>query len=327
MTGAGGFIGSHLVEALVRQGWQVRCFVRYNSMGSKGWLDVADAVVRDNVEIVAGDIRDPHGVAVAVSGCTVVFHLAALIGIPYSYRSPGSYVETNVNGTLNVLEAARLAQVERFVHTSTSEVYGSAQFVPITEQHPLIGQSPYSASKIGADQLALSYYYSFNTPVVVLRPFNTYGPRQSTRAVIPTVISQVAAGSRTLSLGSVSPTRDFNYVKDTVRGFIAGACSENAVGHVVNIGSGYEVSIRDAVRLIADVMEVEVEIDSDEKRMRPRDSEVLRLCAANDKARKLLGWQPEYAGPSGLRRGISETVDWFNVPANLSNYRTGEYAV
>lgn len=327
VTGADGFIGSHLTEELVRQGHDVRAFVMYNSFGSWGWLDRCAKDVAGKFEVFAGDIRDPHGVRTAMTGCDTVLHLAALISIPYSYHSPDTYVDTNVKGTLNVLQAARDLGGVKVVHTSTSEVYGTARFVPITEEHPLQGQSPYSASKIGADQMAHSFYASFGMPIVIARPFNTYGPRQSARAVIPTIITQVASGQRELHLGSIHPTRDFNYVKDTVSGFIAAANSERGLGEVINIGSNYEISIGDTVELIAEVMGVSVGITTDQERLRPEKSEVERLWASNDKARNLLGWQPEYGGYNGFRRGLIDTVDWFSNPENLAAYKVDRYNI
>ncbi len=327
MTGSDGFIGSHLVEALVRQGADVRAFVAYNSFGTWGWLDSAADDVRGSFEVFAGDVRDPFGIEAAMQGCDTVYHLAALIAIPYSYHSPASYVDTNVTGTLNVVQAARKLCVAKVVHTSTSEVYGTARFVPITEEHPLQGQSPYSASKIGGDQIAMSYYTSFETPVATIRPFNTYGPRQSARAVLPTVITQIANGARTIRLGAISPTRDFNYVSDTVAGFMAVAASPNSVGEVINVGSNFEITVGDAVQVIADVMGVTVEIETDEQRMRPERSEVERLWADNAKAKRLLGWSPEYAGLEGFRLGIERTVDWFADPANLARYKSGIYNI
>lgn len=327
VTGSDGFIGSHLVEALVRQGADVRAFVAYNSFGTWGWLDSAAEDVRGRFDVFAGDVRDPFGVKSAMQGCDTVYHLAALIAIPYSYHSPASYIDTNVTGTLNVVQAARDLGVSKVVHTSTSEVYGTAQFVPITEEHPLQGQSPYSASKIGGDQIAMSYYSSFETPVATIRPFNTYGPRQSARAVLPTIITQIASGARTLRLGAISPTRDFNYVADTVAGFMAVAASPNSVGEVINIGSNYEITVGDAVQVIADVMGAEVTTETDEQRMRPEKSEVERLWADNAKAERLLGWTPEYAGLDGFRRGIERTVEWFADPANLARYKSGIYNI
>lgn len=325
VTGADGFIGSHLVEHLAGRGHQVKAFVLYNSLGSRGWLDTS--TLGGNVEFFAGDIRDAQSVRAAVQGCHVVIHLAALISIPYSYQSPESYLDTNVRGTMNLLQAARDFQVERFVHTSTSEVYGTARFVPITEQHPLQGQSPYSASKIAADQMATAYFSSFGVPVAIVRPFNTYGPRQSARAVIPTVISQIAAGARTLRLGALHPTRDFNFVDDTVRAFAAAAEADAAVGEVVNIGSNFEISIGDTARLIAEVMQVEVSVELDAGRLRPQASEVERLWADNTKARRLLSWEPQYGGREGLRRGLEKTVAWFRDERNLRLYRPAEYSV
>ncbi len=325
VTGADGFIGSHLTEELIRQGHDVRAFVFYNSFGHWGWLDESADEIKHELDIFAGDIRDPQGVRTAMSGCDVVLHLAALIGIPYSYHSPDSYVDTNIRGTLNLLQAAKDLGIEKFVHTSTSEVYGSAQFVPITEEHPLQGQSPYSATKIGADQIAFSFYNSFETPVSIVRPFNTYGPRQSARAVIPTVITQIANGNNTIKLGSLSPTRDFNYVADTVSGFIAAASSEKSLGEVINLGSNFEISIGDTVALIAELMSQEITIETDEIRTRPKNSEVERLYADNNKAKTLLGWSPQYAGVDGLRNGLAKTIEWFSNSDNLRGYKAHIY--
>ncbi|MBI4191192.1 MAG: SDR family NAD(P)-dependent oxidoreductase [Betaproteobacteria bacterium] len=327
VTGADGFIGSHLVEALVRGGYQVRAFVLYNSFNSWGWLDHAADEIKQSLDVFAGDIRDPHGVKTAMQGCDTVLHLAALIAIPYSYHSPDTYVDTNIKGTLNVMQAARELGVAKVVHTSTSEVYGTARFVPITEDHPLQGQSPYSATKIGADQIALSFQRAFGTPVAIIRPFNTYGPRQSARALIPTVITQIARGRRTIKLGTLHPTRDFTYIPDTIRGFIAVANSERAVGEVINIGSNFEISIQDTARLIAEVMGRDIEIETEEIRMRPANSEVERLWADNSKARTLLDWEPHYAGRDGLRRGLAETCAWFSEPGNLNKYRADTYNI
>lgn len=327
VTGADGFIGSHLTEALVRAGHEVRAFVLYNSFDSRGWLDHCGADVRGRFEVFAGDIRDPHGVRTGLKGCDAVLHLAALIAIPYSYHSPATYVDTNVKGTLHVLQAACELGMRRVVHTSTSEVYGTARFVPITEDHALQGQSPYSASKIGADQMALSFFSSFGTPVTVLRPFNTYGPRQSARAVIPTIITQIASGARHVRLGAQHPTRDFNYVTDTVAAFLAALTSETSAGEVINVGSGFEISIGDTARMIAELMRADIEIVTDEQRLRPQRSEVERLCAASDKARRLLGWQPTYGGRDGLQRGLTETIAWFTDPVHLTRYRAGSYTL
>jgi dTDP-glucose 4,6-dehydratase len=327
VTGADGFIGSHLTEELVRRGHDVRAFVLYNSFNSWGWLDHSDAEIKKNIEIFAGDVRDPHGVRQAMKGCDIVFHLAALIGIPYSYHSPDTYVDTNIKGTLNVVQAARELKTSRVIHTSTSEVYGTARFVPITEEHPLQGQSPYSASKIGADHIAMSFYHAFNTPVSIVRPFNTYGPRQSARAVIPTVITQIAAGSKKIKLGALHPTRDFNYVQDTVNGFIAVAEADQTIGEIINIGSNYEISIGDTVNLIASLMSAKITLDSDAQRIRPENSEVERLWADNSKAKKLTGWEPAYGQLEGFRRGLKETIDWFINPGNLRQYKPGEYNI
>lgn len=327
ITGADGFIGSHLTETLVQRGYDVRAFVMYNSLDSWGWLDEAPAAIRDNLDVVAGDIRDPFAVRDAMRGCNAVLHLAALIAIPFSYRAPQAYVETNVSGTLNVVQAARDLGLSKVVHTSTSEVYGTARFVPITEEHPLQGQSPYSASKIGADQLALSFHASFDVPVAVIRPFNTYGPRQSARAVIPTIITQIARGERRIKLGAVTPTRDFSYVADTVSGFISVLESDAATGKVINVGSNFEISIGDTARTIADVMNATIEIETEEARLRPAGSEVERLWADNAKAEALLDWRPQYGGLDGFRKGLTLTAEWLQNPANLRRYRVGRYVV
>lgn len=327
VTGAEGFIGSHLVEKLLREGIAVRAFVLYNSFNSWGWLDHLPPDMKKNLDVFLGDVRDPYGVKTAMRGCDTVLHLAALIAIPYSYHSPDTYVDTNIKGTLNIVQAARELEVERVVHTSTSEVYGTAQFVPITEEHPLQGQSPYSASKIGADQIAMSFFKSFNTPVSIIRPFNTYGPRQSARAIIPTIITQILAGKRRIKLGALHPTRDFNFVADTVRGFLAMARSERAIGEVINIGSNFEVSIGDTVQTISDLMKVELEIESDAIRMRPDKSEVERLWAANAKAKELIGWEPQYGGLDGFKRGLNETITWFSDRENSKNYKSDIYNV
>jgi NAD dependent epimerase/dehydratase len=325
ITGADGFIGSHLTESLLACGHQVRAFVLYNSFNSWGWLDRLEPAVRSRLDVFAGDIRDPHGVKAAMSGCEAVLHLAALIAIPYSYHSPDTYIDTNVKGTLNVLQAAREIGVRRLIHTSTSEVYGTARFVPITEEHPLQGQSPYSASKIAADQLAYSFHASFNLPVVIVRPFNTYGPRQSARAVIPTIITQIASGKRAIKLGAVTPTRDFNYVKDTVAGFISALESDSGLGEVINLGSNYEISIGETAQLIAEVMNEKIEIITDENRFRPENSEVERLWADNAKAARMIDWRPEYGGREGFKRGLLETADWFRRPENLAGYKSDIY--
>ncbi len=327
ITGADGFIGSHLTESLVRQGHQVKCFSLYNSFGSWGWLDDCASDVKGQFEVFSGDIRDPYGVRAAVKGCDVVLHLAALIAIPYSYHSPDTYIDTNIKGTLNVMQASRDFGVRRVVHTSTSEVYGTAKFVPITEDHPLQGQSPYSASKIGADQIARSFYTSFDTPVVTIRPFNTYGPRQSARAVIPTIITQLANGESRIRLGATHPTRDFSFVADTVSGFIAAMNSEHGIGEVVNLGSSFEISIGETARCIAEAMGKEIEILTDEVRLRPEKSEVERLFASNEKAKQLFGWSPVYGGRDGFLRGLFKTIEWFSNPRNLNNYKSGIYNI
>jgi NAD dependent epimerase/dehydratase len=327
VTGADGFIGSHLTEALVRKGHRVRAFVLYNSFNSWGWLDNCAPDVKGKFEVFAGDIRDPHGVKEAMKGCDAVLNLAALIAIPYSYHSPDTYVDTNIKGTLNVLQAARELGVKRVLHTSTSEVYGTARFVPITEEHPLQGQSPYSATKIAADQLAYSYYASFDLPVVIVRPFNTYGPRQSARAVIPTIITQIVNGQRQIKLGAVSPTRDFSYVADTVAGFISALESDRCIGEVINLGSNFEISIGDTAHAIAEAMETSIEIITDEQRLRPYKSEVERLFACNLKARQMLDWSPSYGQREGFMRGLTETIAWFLDPAHLSRYKSEIYNV
>lgn len=327
VTGSDGFIGSHLVEFLVRQGHDVRAMVLYNSFNSWGWIDTFYKEVKENLDIFSGDIRDPYGVRSAVQGCDIVLNLAALIAIPYSYYSPESYVETNIKGTLNILQACRDLGVEKVIHTSTSEVYGTAQFVPITEAHPLQPQSPYSATKIAADQLALSFCNSFDLPVVIARPFNTYGPRQSARAVIPTVITQLANGHKKIDLGDTSPTRDFNYVADTVAGFYALMNADGVHGKVLNIGSNFEVSIKETVELIADVMGVSVEINTDEKRLRPEKSEVFRLFSSNELLKNLTNWSPEYGGREGFKKGLIKTAEWFQNPENLRHYKSDIYNI
>jgi NAD dependent epimerase/dehydratase len=327
VTGADGFIGSHLTEELVRQGYDVKAFVYYNSFNSWGWLDTSPESIKKELEVFAGDIRDPHGVKEAMKGCDVVLHLASLIAIPYSYHSPDTYVDTNIKGTLNVLQAARELDIQKVVHTSTSEVYGTAQYVPIDENHPLQGQSPYSASKIGADQMAIAFYRSFETPVAIIRPFNTYGPRQSARAVIPTIITQLASGKRKIKLGSLHPTRDFNYIKDTVNGFISVMKHDQSIGEVINIGSNFEVSIGETAKLIAEIMGVDIEIETDDVRIRPEKSEVERLWADNSKAKALLGWEPKYGGKEGFKRGLKETIEWFTDERNLSRYKADVYNI
>ncbi|MEV5377366.1 MULTISPECIES: SDR family NAD(P)-dependent oxidoreductase [Streptomyces] len=325
VTGAEGFIGSHLVEALVAAGHRVRAMVQYNSFSSYGWLETVPDEVMDNVDVVLGDVRDPGSVQGLVAGTEAVYHLAALIAIPYSYRAPHSYVETNVTGTLNVLEAVRHLGIPRLVHTSTSETYGTAQTVPISEDHPINTQSPYAASKAGGDRLADSYHASFEVPVVTLRPFNTFGPRQSMRAVIPTVIGQVAAGERTITLGDLRPTRDFSYVKDTVAAFLAvgTAPAADVVGRTFNSGTGEEISVGDLVTLIGKIMDTELEVRADEERIRPAASEVMRLVCDATRLRAATGWAPART----LEEGLAETVAFFRDPLNLARYKAGIYNV
>lgn len=327
VTGADGFIGSHLTEALAARGAEVRALCVYNSLGSFGWLDQTDPSLRDSIEIVLGDVRDPFFVSGICRDVDVVFHLAALIAIPFSYVAPQAYIETNVVGTTNVVQACRDRDVPRCVVTSTSEVYGSAQFVPITEEHPLVGQSPYAASKIGADMIALSYYRSFGTPVSIIRPFNTYGPRQSARAVLPTIITQVLSGASEIQLGDMRPTRDFNFVADTVEGFLHVAMSDATVGVVTNIASDFEVSIGTAARAIMEITGRDIAIVEREERFRPAASEVDRLWGSNRLARERTGWRPSYGGLDGFKRGLAETIAWFDDPANLSRYRPTRYAI
>lgn len=327
VTGADGFIGSHLTEELVKRGYDTKAFVYYNSFNSWGWLDSSPKDIKNSIEIFSGDIRDSYGVKEAMKDCDVVLHLAALIAIPYSYHSPDTYVDTNIKGTLNVLQAAKELNIKKVVHTSTSEVYGTAQYVPIDEKHPLQGQSPYSATKIGADEIAMSFYRSFDTPVGIIRPFNTYGPRQSARAVIPTIITQIAFGIETIKLGALSPTRDFNYVIDTVNGFISFMESENSIGETINVGSNYEVSIGETVELISKVLDKKVKIVSDENRIRPEKSEVERLWADNTKAKELLKWEPQFGGKEGLKKGLKETAEWFLDERNLKQYKADVYNI
>jgi NDP-hexose 4,6-dehydratase len=324
VTGADGFIGSHLVEALVARGDRVRALALYTSLGTRGWLDALPPDVLASVDVVAGDVRDTELVARFCDGVDTVFHLAALIAIPYSYAAPRSYLDTNAGGTLNMLEAARRAGVRRLVHTSTSEVYGTAQRVPIDEDHPLQGQSPYSASKIAADQMVEAFVRSFDVPAVTLRPFNTYGPRQSARAVIPTVVAQVAAGRRQIRLGSLEPTRDFNFVADTVAAFLAvGDAEDKVVGQTFNAGSGREISIGDLVRTIARVMDADVDVVADPARLRPAGSEVMRLVADRSRLEAACGWTPTHT----LEQGLAKTAAWFSEPANLARYRPDTYTV
>ena len=323
ITGADGFIGSHLVEALFKEGASIRAMVQYNSFNTWGWLDSFPKEVLDTIDIFAGDIRDSHGMLRAMSDVDVVFHLAALIAIPFSYHSPDSYVDTNIKGTLNILQAARHLDTKRVLITSTSEVYGTARYVPIDEQHPFQGQSPYSATKIGADRLAESFHKSFDLPISIVRPFNTYGPRQSARAVIPTIITQLLSGATHIKLGSLEPTRDFNYVKDTAAGFIAIAKSDATIGQEINIATQREISIGALARELIRQINPKAELISDENRLRPRNSEVERLLGSNEKIRSLTNWLPMYS----LEQGLKETIEWFRIPENLSRYKTDIYNV
>jgi len=323
ITGSDGFIGSHLTEELIDKGCNVRAFVYYNSFSSWGWLDNLDKEKLSQIEVVAGDIRDRGSVAKAMEGIDVVFHLAALIGIPYSYDSPESYVGTNITGTLNVLEEARRMGTERIIVTSTSEVYGTAQYVPIDEKHPFQGQSPYSATKIGGDRMAESYFRSFNVPVTIARPFNTYGPRQSARAIIPTIISQLCNGSDEISLGSLSPTRDLVYVKDTARGFISLAENDNTIGEEINIATQDEIPIGDLAQKLINAIRPAATIISDKQRVRPEKSEVERLLGSNEKIKSLTGWAPEWS----LDDGLAATIEWFKEPANLAAYKSDIYNI
>ena len=323
VTGADGFIGSHLTEILVDKGYDVKAFCYYNSFNSWGWLDTFPKEKLDKIEIFTGDVRDPNGVRTAINGCDVVFHLAALIAIPYSYHSPDSYVDTNVKGTLNVLQACRDLNVEKLLVTSTSEVYGTAQYVPIDEKHPKQGQSPYSASKIGADFMSDSFYRSFDLPLTVVRPFNTFGPRQSARAVLPTIITRLLAGKKAIKLGALHPTRDLLYVKDTAAGFIAIAESDKTIGEEINIATNNEVSIGDLAQTIIDIINPAAKIVSESERMRPDKSEVFRLYGSNDKISKLTDWKPQYE----FSQGLQETIDWFKIKENIAGYKTDIYNV
>lgn len=321
VTGSEGFIGSHLVERLVQLGAEVHCFVLYNSFNSWGWLDTIDPQIKNQIKVISGDVRDEKSVRLAVKGMDIVMHLAALIAIPYSYTAPSSYIDTNIKGTLNVLQAVADFGVSKMIHTSTSETYGTAQYVPIDEKHPMQGQSPYSASKIGADMLAESFYRSFNTPVATIRPFNTYGPRQSTRAVIPTIITQVNKGNNEIKLGSLTPTRDLNYVLDTVEGFVEIAKSDKTIGQVTNIGSGVEIAVGDLAKKIINLMGSNAKITCDEQRLRPNKSEVERLLCDNTKAKELTNWNPKHT----LDEGLNATIKWFSK--NADKYKADIYNI
>lgn len=327
VTGAEGFIGSHLIELLVRKGYNVKAHVLYNSFNSYGWLDSISQDIKKNCEIIMGDIRNFDSVKNSIKNCDKVINLAALIAIPYSYISPDSYVESNIKGTLNLLQAAREIKIKKFIHTSTSEVYGTAQFVPINEKHPLNSQSPYAASKIGADQMALAYYKSFETPVSIIRPFNAYGPRQSARAVIPTIISQLANNKKNIKLGSLTPTRDFTYVTDIANAFRLGLNSKSNNGQVVNLGGGFEISVGELAKKIANLMNREINIIKDKKRIRPKLSEVERLKSDYSKAKKLLKWKPKYEGKEGFERGMLKTIKWYLDEENLRKYKSDTYNV
>lgn len=321
ITGADGFIGSHLTEMLVAKGYKVKALSQYNSFNNWGWLE--DINCKEQVEVQTGDIRDPHYCKYITKDVDIIFHLAALIAIPYSYVAPDSYVDTNIKGTLNICQAAKENGNIRVIHTSTSEVYGTAQYVPIDEKHPLQPQSPYSATKIAADAMAMSFFNAFELPVTIARPFNTYGPRQSARAVIPTIITQIANGMKEIKLGDVSPTRDFNYVEDTCRGFIALAESDQAIGQTVNIGSNFEISVGDTLNIIKELMSSDVQFITDEQRIRPEKSEVFRLWCDNTQIEKLTGFKPQV----DIREGLQRTIDWFTLGENLNNYKAGIYNV
>ncbi len=323
VTGADGFIGSHLVEKLLDEGFKVKAFVYYNSFNSWGWLDTFPKEKLNKIEIFAGDVRDPNGVRTAMKGVDIVYHLAALIAIPYSYHSPDSYVDTNVKGTLNILQAARDLNIERVLVTSTSEVYGTALYVPIDEKHPKQGQSPYSASKIGADAMADSFYRSFNLPVTIVRPFNTFGPRQSARAVIPTIITQLLSGKTEIKLGSLHPTRDLLFVKDTVAAFVAIANSKEAIGHEINIATQQEISIQDLAQHLINVINPNAKIISDDIRLRPEKSEVERLLGSAEKIKSMTSWKPQHT----LEQGLKQTIEWFSQPENIKNYKADIYNV
>ena len=325
VTGGAGFIGSHLVEKLVLEGYSVKTIVPYNINNSWGWIDSFSSEIKKNVEVVSGDICDQNFILDETKKIDIIFHLAALISIPYSYKSPQSYVSTNISGTLNMLEAARENNVELFVQTSTSEVYGSSQFTPITEKHPLVAQSPYAATKIASDQLALSYYNSFELPVLILRPFNTFGPRQSLRAAIPTIITQLVSNKNKIKLGSLKPRRDFTYVSDTVDGYISAIGNKRCLGETINLGTGKDFSIGETVKNIENILRTKAEIVTDSKRIRPKKSEVNRLISSNLKAKKLLNWSPKFKGSKGFKEGLKKTIEWFSKEENLKLYKANLY--
>lgn len=327
ITGSEGFIGSHLTERLVKAGFSIKCFVQYNSFGNLGWIDTFDKNIKKNIQIYQGDLRDLQTLKQASKGVDVIIHLASLIGIPYSYISPKSYIDTNISGTMNVLQAAVDNNVNKVIHTSTSEVYGSAQYVPIDELHPLVGQSPYSASKIGADNIALSFYNSYDLPVTILRPFNAFGPRQSLRAVIPTIISQIIGNKKSIKLGSLNTTRDFNFVDDLTYAFQLAIKNKKCIGEIINIGSGYEISIKDLIKEISALMEKKIIIVRDNIRIRPRKSEVNRLLADNNKAKNILKWKSRFSGIKGLRKGLQSTINWFEENHEVYNEKYSVYNI
>ena len=326
ITGSEGFFGSHLVERLVKKGHKLKCLVLYNSFNNYGWLDSLSKNITKKIQIITGDIRDENIINSAIKNSDYVINLAALIGIPYSYNAAKSYVDTNILGTLKLLEAARLFKIKKFIHTSTSEVYGTPKYIPIDENHPLVGQSPYAATKIAADQLAISFHRSFNQPVTIMRPFNTFGPRQSARAIIPTIILQILNGNKVLKLGNIDTRRDFTFIDDTISGFEA-ILKKKPFGEVINLGTGYDYSIKDLVKIISKEMSTKVEIELDKKRLRPKKSEVLRLKANNSKARKILNWKPKYIKQKGFIAAIRKTIDWYSDLENLQNFKGDSYNI
>lgn len=327
LTGADGFIGSHLAETLIERGYEVKALVQYNSLGHYGWLDKVRSEILNELEVVSGDVRDSGFITREVTGCNAVLHLAALIAIPYSFIAPRSYVETNIIGTQNILEASLVSGITKIIHTSTSEVFGTAQYVPIDEKHPISAQSPYAASKAAADQLAFSYWTTYKAPVTILRPFNTYGPRQSARAIIPTIISQVLSGINPIALGNLDATRDFTYVSDTAMGFVNALEFSQGQGESINLGTGFEISIRDLVHEISSICGIAVDVELDEARLRPGKSEVERLLSNPGLAQKNIQWDPKYKELDGLKKGLSKTIEWFSKKENLVLYRPGQYNV
>ena len=325
VTGSEGFIGSHLVERLVDSEYKVKALVLYNSFNNYGWLEELPNSTKNQIEIVSGDIRNSDSVKLYMKDCKVVLNLAALIAIPYSYVSPSAYIDTNIKGTLNLLQTAKELGIKKFIHTSTSEVYGSAQYIPIDEQHPLVGQSPYAASKIGADQLAYSFYSTYNMPVSIVRPFNAYGPRQSARAIIPTIISQIANNNKEIKLGSLKPSRDYTYVEDVANGFIKAMKSRKNNGLVTNLGTGYEITMKELANKISKLMNKKIKIVEDKKRVRPKNSEVERLKSDFSRAVKILNWKPKYAGEKGFEDGLKKTIQWYSDPTNLEKFKSGIY--